>query len=111
MTTIKTDSLAADYARDLVQSMRDDVESDAIHGGEYMLDYLESVLLDIHYIVDSERRYVGARLLLAYGGPNAWLDTTRGEISVYWASDRATDYAPLEFCELLDEYLSELFEC
>ena len=108
MTTATQHSLAAEYARDVARGIADSVANDVIHDGDYVLDYLESVL-DIQLITDTSGRYIGARLLLSCGGPNAWLDTSRGELSVFWGSDRATEYVNLEFCELLDEHLAEYF--
>ena len=55
---------------------------DTIVSGEYetdneegcnALDYLEDVL-DINYYVDQKKEYLGARILVAFGGPNIWID-------------------------------------
>ena len=116
-------SNAQDYAESLVREIRANVESGGLFGyrecvyadtgEEYReeadpMDWLEDVL-DFRYIVTSGREFLGAQLLLAFGGPNAWLDTLTGEISVSWGSESATVYAPKEFTEALNETLEEIW--
>jgi hypothetical protein len=114
----KTDSLALDYAKGMLSTIELDRaleqpfgtcshEEHDFHADAY--DYLEDVL-DIQYLVSSDRQYLGARLLLSYGGPNTWLDTRSGNLSVYWGSDTATVNVPLSFTGALDEALAELWE-
>jgi hypothetical protein len=114
----ETDTHARDYANGLLASIELDRaleqpfgtcehEEHEYHADAY--DYLEEVL-DIQYLVSSDREYLGARLLLTYGGPNAWLDTRTGEVTVYWGSDTATVRVPQSFTDALDEALAELWE-
>tara|TARA_R100000315_G_C5183136_1_gene106349 strand:- start:396 stop:716 length:321 start_codon:yes stop_codon:yes gene_type:complete len=49
-------------------------------------DYLEDVL-DIKWIIDSNGQYVGAELLVAFGGPNIWIHTRTNQVKGYWWSD------------------------
>ena len=53
------------------------------HDGEQMsaFDYLQDVL-EIEYIVNSKKEYLGARLLVAFGGPNIWVDTAKALLRV-----------------------------
>lgn len=71
-------------------------------------DYLSDVL-DIEYIVSSDRQFKAARILVAFGGPNAWINTQTGQLEVSWWS--APEYRPLPsaFIEGLDDYLSEMW--
>lgn len=71
--------------------------------------YLRDVL-DIEYRVGSDRQYRSAKVLIAFGGPNAWIDTDTQELIVYW-DERVTRPIPEQFCTELDEYLEELFSC
>ena len=45
--------------------------------GEYTtaFDYLQDAL-DIEYIVNGKGEYLGARVLVAFGGPNIWVNTS-----------------------------------
>lgn len=71
-------------------------------------DYLQDVL-DIEYIVNSKKEYLGARILVAFGGPNIWVDTRKGIVEGYWWGDKAT--ASFEDNLGLDDALNELFNC
>ena len=72
-------------------------------------DYLADVL-DIQYLVGSDREYRAAGVLIAYGGPTAWIDTRTGQLEVTWWSAPETRNLPAAFIDGLDEYLSELWE-
>jgi hypothetical protein len=54
-------------------------------------DWMEDVY-DIRYIVDREKRYLGAELLVAGGGPTIWVDTFREQVTGWWGSDRFEYY-------------------
>ena len=71
-------------------------------------DYLQDVL-DFNWILNSDRTMKGARLLVAFGGPNIWIDTQRGIVDGSWWSDRAS--ASFKDNLGLDEALSELWNC
>lgn len=82
-----------------------DVENE----GEFSaFDYLQDAL-DIEYIVNSKGEYLGARILVAFGGPNIWVDTRRCIVEGAWWADHAT----ARFTDNLglDEALSELWAC
>ena len=73
------------------------------------IDYLHDVL-DIQYVVNSDRTYRAARVCVSLGGPNAWVDTLACEIQVSWGWDYATRVLPARFCRGLDDALAELWE-
>ena len=74
----------------------------------YASDYLSDVL-DIQYIVSSDRQYLGARILVAFGGPNIWINTQSGVIEGYWWGDSA--FSSFNDNIGLDDFLSEMWEC
>lgn len=51
------------------------------------LEYLSDAL-DIEFIVNSEREVLGARILVAFGGPNIWINTRTKQVEGYWWSDK-----------------------
>jgi len=54
------------------------------------MTYLQDAL-DINYLVSSDLKVMqGARILVAFGGPNIWVDTTKGLVEGYWGGDSAT---------------------
>ena len=72
-------------------------------------DYL-SDSLDIEYTVSSDGRYLGARILVAFGGPNIWINTRTMAVEGYWWSDKAVaDYS--EDALGLDEAAEEIWNC
>jgi len=54
-------------------------------------DYLADAL-DIEYIVNSDRTFKSARVLVTYGGPDIWIDFQTRAVELYWWGDRATAY-------------------
>ncbi len=52
-------------------------------------DWMEGTY-DIRYLVDSRKRYLGAKILCAGGGPTIWVDTWTKEVEGYWGGDRVT---------------------
>lgn len=74
------------------------------------LDYLSDVL-DIHYVVSSDKQYRAGRVCIAFGGPTAWLNTYTGELEVQWWSALETRELPRTFIDQLDDALEELYSC
>lgn len=46
-------------------------------------DYLENAL-DIEYVSSSRGEYLGALILVAYGGPSIWINTRHRQVEGYW---------------------------
>ena len=77
--------------------------------GEFSaFDYLQDAL-DIEYIVNGKGEYLGARVLVAFGGPNIWVNTRTGTVEGAWWAD----CAEASFTDNigLDDALSELWAC
>lgn len=76
------------------------------------LDYLQDAL-DIRYLVNSDNELLQAQILVAFGGPNIWIDIWgdgTGEVRGYWASDSAS--APVYSDNMgIFEALEELRAC
>ena len=68
-------------------------------------EWMEDVY-DIEWITFRDHSYKAARLLVAGGGPNIWVNLQTQEVEGYWASDRITE--PFIDNLGLDEYLEEL---
>lgn len=74
-------------------------------------DYLSDVLDATYYTTGRNGEYKGVRLLLAYGGPNVYLDTYSRTLELYWWNESATvDLLPDE-AEEVDAMWSELYDC
>ena len=59
--------------------------TDLISGYDYLQDVLE-----IKHITDYNGDYIGARILVTFGGPNIWIDTCTNKVEGYWWGDEAT---------------------
>jgi hypothetical protein len=71
-------------------------------------DYLQDAL-DIEYIVNGKGEYLGAHVLVAFGGPNIWINTRTQRVEGAWWGDSAT--APFTDNIGLEEALTELWAC
>ena len=69
-------------------------------------DWMEGTY-DIRYYVDREKRYLGAEILVAGGGPTIWVNTYTKEVEGYWGGDRVT----WNFIDNLglDDYCEEMY--
>jgi hypothetical protein len=78
------------------------IEGDAFH-------WLEDAL-DIEWIVSNDKKsLLGARVLVAFGGPNIWVDTRKKIVEGFWWGA----YAKAEFEDNLDlaDALETLYHC
>lgn len=128
--TIKTRTLAAQHADSLIESINarvnagapfghvndyeewhdiDECDSDCEQREASAMDYLNDVL-DIHYLVNPDKSYRHARILISFGGPNVWIDTRTHELEVHWGGDYSCKELPSEFVIGLDDALAELWE-
>lgn len=72
-------------------------------------DYLQDAL-DIEYIVASDRKtLLGARVLVAFGGPNIWVNTRTNTVEGHWWGDSAS--ASFTDSIGLQDALEELYSC
>ena len=62
---------------------------------------------DIRYIVDREKRYYSAELLVAGGGPTVWVNLNTMEVEGYWGGDRVN--VPFRDSLDLDGYCQEMY--
>jgi len=69
-------------------------------------DWMEGVY-DIRYIVDRDKRYYAAELMVAGGGPTIWVSLNEMEVQGYWGGDRVTHCFTDELD--LDGYCQEMY--
>jgi hypothetical protein len=82
------------------------IAEDITAGDEDAHKWCEGVY-DIEWITFQDHSYKAARLMVAGGGPNIWVNTQTGTVDGYWGTDKVhwhyTDNIGL------DDYLSELY--
>jgi hypothetical protein len=72
-------------------------------------DYLSDVL-DFEWILNNDKTLRGARILVAFGGPNIWINTRTQQVEGYWWGDTVIlDYHQDELG--LDEAVAEIYGC
>jgi len=69
-------------------------------------DWMEGTY-DIRYLVDREKRFMAAEILVAGGGPTIWVDTWDNEVKGYWGADRVT--VPFADNLNLNDYCEEMY--
>ena len=107
MSAIKKKSeTSGEQLRRMCKNIADDITH--VSGGleRSAADWMEEAY-DIRYLVDSQKRYLGAEILVAGGGPTIWVDTLTKEVRGYWGTDRVQRY----FIDNLglDDYCEEMY--
>ena len=64
---------------------------------------------DVEWITHNDHSYKAARLMVAGGGPNIWVNTQDGTVDGYWGTDKV-HWGFVDNIGL-DEYLEELHSC
>ena len=95
--------MCKDIAEEITKGTREIPEGES-PASEYM-DHV----YDIRYIVDREKRYLGAELLVAGGGPTIWVNLDTKYVEGYWGSDKVTE--PFIDNLGLDDYCEEMYGC
>ena len=88
-----------------LRRMCKDIAEEISAGKENVHKWQEDVY-DIEWITFRDRSYKAARLLVAGGGPNIWVNTQTCTVDGYWWGD--TCKVPFADNLGLDEYLEEL---
>jgi hypothetical protein len=99
------------FVQHIVDTLTNGFDEDELNvDGEQMtaFDYLQDAL-DIEYIVNGKGEYLGARVLVAFGGPNIWVNTRTNTVEGHWWSDSCT--ASFTDNIGLDDALEELWNC
>lgn len=73
-------------------------------------DWLQDAL-DWDYIISSDREYKACRIMVAFGGPNIYVDTLRGSVDLYWWGESASYDLSSQACYEIDEAMKNLFDC
>ena len=104
MTAVKKKSeTCGEQLRRMCKSIAEEISNgDGTSASEFM-----DSTYDIRYIVDREKRYMAAELLVAGGGPTIWVNLNTMEVEGYWGGDRVTH--PFRDSLDLDGYCEEMY--
>jgi len=86
-------------------------DEDELNGDDESYTAMDYVCeaLDIEYYIGSDGEYRGARLLVAFGGPNIWVDVKTNRVEGYWWGDSYS--CTFDDNMDLDDACRELWEC
>tara|TARA_B100000768_G_C11015598_1_gene263910 strand:- start:238 stop:567 length:330 start_codon:yes stop_codon:yes gene_type:complete len=108
--TTKDKDLLQDQVNSIAETLTKgfDPEIEGVDGEFTAYDYLEDVL-DVKWILNSDKTLRGAELLVAFGGPNIWVNTDTGVVKGAWWGDSAT--ATFEDNVELEDALEAWYGC
>jgi len=102
MTALKKKS---ETCEEQLRRMCKNIAEDITAGKEDAHKWMEGVY-DIEWITSNDHSYKAARLMVAGGGPNIWVNTQDGTVDGYWGTDKV-HWGYVDNLGL-DEYLEEL---
>ena len=71
-------------------------------------EYFEDVYA-VRYVIDQDLDYIGARILVACGGPNIWVDTCAQQIELFWGLTHETYRFGADAADVIDDMFSEYY--
>ena len=106
MSAVKKKSeTCGEQLRRMCKNIAEDISNgDGTCASEFM-----DTTYDIRYLVDREKRYLGAEIMCAGGGPTIWVDTWKAVVKGYWGGDKVEH--PFTDNLGLDDYCEEMYGC
>jgi predicted RNA-binding Zn-ribbon protein involved in translation (DUF1610 family) len=74
-------------------------------------DYFTDSVLDVEWRIGSDRQYRSVKIMVAYGGPNIYIDTAARAVQLYWWTDRAEYPIDPDTVEAINEWAEEWYNC
>ena len=114
MSAIRKSETCGEQLRRMCKNIADDISNPVMRKDpetgekrqESAGDWMEGTY-DIRYYVDRDKRYLGAEVMVAGGGPTIWVNLYTKEVEGYWGGDRVTEPFIDELD--LDGYCEEMY--
>lgn len=74
-----------------------------------LYEYLDENVIDINYICNMKKEYVGARASITVGGPWVWIDTEDCALKIVWGTYRDSWGLSASLIWRIDSYFEEWF--
>ena len=104
MSAVKKKSeTCEEQLRRMVRDIADSITSGEEDAAKWMED-----TYDIRYLLDSSKRFLGAEILVAGGGPTIWVDTFREQVTGWWGTDKVQIYFQDNLG--LNDYCGDLYD-
>ena len=94
--------------KDIADSITNPVDNSE-HGEDASVASWMEDTYDIRYYVDSSKRYLGAEIMCAGGGPTIWVNTYTKYVEGYWGGDKVLE--PFIDNLGLDDYCEDMYGC
>lgn len=78
--------------------------------GVNLWDYFEDHIYDIKYTISGDLEYVGARIMIACGGPNIYINTNNKRVELYWWGDTAYAALSNRAVEAINAYFEDEYK-
>jgi len=104
MSAVRKRETCEEQLRRMCKNIAEDITA----GKEDAHKWMEGVY-DIEWITHQDHSYKAARLLVAGGGPNIWVNLQTGTVDGYWGTDKV-QWGFIDEIGL-DDYLEELHAC
>lgn len=72
-----------------------------------MYDYFEDRIYDIEYTISGDFDYRGVRVMIAFGGPNIYIDTNSKRVELYWGFSKTEAALSDHAVETIDAYFED----
>lgn len=76
-----------------------------------MCDYFDNRSLDVKFTIDSDFDYVSARIMIAFGGPNIYIDTNNSKVELYWGRSETHAYLSNNAIDAIDVCFNTKYNC
>ena len=109
MSTVRKSETSGEQLRRMCKNIAEEITKgtrEVPDGESPASEYMEHVY-DIRYIVDREKRYYSAELMVAGGGPTIWVNLNTKEVEGYWGGDKVLE--PFIDNLRLDDYCEEMY--
>ena len=104
MSAVRKSETCEEQLRRMCKNIAEDITAGKEDASKWMED-----VYDIEWITHQDHSYKAARLLVAGGGPNIWVNLMTNTVDGYWGSDKFSWGFADNLC--LDDYLEEIHGC
>lgn len=70
----------------------------------------EQDIYDIEYTIDSNFEFKSARVMIACGGPNIFVNSRSGSVDLYWWTEEAHWYLNTDCKTAVEDYFEEMYQ-
>ena len=108
-TTIELEKMCERIANEIHTGTYDFNSEESDYDEPCASDYLQN-MLDCRYIINSNKEYMGANILIAFGGPNIRINTIDKCVEGYWGRDEVKRYYREDKLGLFD-HMEQIYQC